>query len=92
MNGDEQKLLELAGHLVGGFSNQAHEDRTDETQPNNPEEDPYDPSREIVGFIDPEDFYVAAQDNGMSPEDARKLLVRLEEIRKAKARRQGREE
>lgn len=77
LGGDKQLLLRLGGWMDKDAS---------------ADENPYDPSREIVGFIDPEDFYVAAQDNGMSQEDARKLLARLEEIRKAKARRQGREE
>lgn len=87
LGGDVDELLLLADYVPKGRREELRS-WTDSiiTDP------PYDPSREITGSYDPDDVYVAAQDNGMSPADAKKLLTRLEEIRKEKARRQGREE
>jgi hypothetical protein len=38
---------------------------------------------------EPDDIYAAARDIGLSEEDARNLLARIEEIRREKARRRG---
>lgn len=48
-----------------------------------------DESHEAPGAIELDDIYTAARDIGLSEEDARRLLERIEEIRREKAGRRG---
>jgi plasmid maintenance system antidote protein VapI len=79
LGGDPDLLLRLADYLL--------ETETVEVE----EEDIPDAEHEIVGSYDDEDFYIAARENGVTDEQIRKIREKAAELRREKARRQGRE-